>query len=126
MTEANKATDQRLSPELKAKWVAALRSGTYQQAHGTLKDIEGRMCCLGVACDLIDPSKWATSPTAHDGINGFGWSGESPAYVTGPARALGLTTAEATGLAQLNDGKESARLRAHSFEEIADWIEANL
>ena len=33
------------------KWVAALRSGEYQQTVGWLRDSQG-YCCLGVACDL--------------------------------------------------------------------------
>lgn len=36
---------------VKAKWVAALRSGEYKQAKGALKD-GGGFCCLGVLCDL--------------------------------------------------------------------------
>lgn len=50
-------TQHRMDSERKAEWVAALRSGEYQQARGALarKDDENgtvRYCCLGVACDL--------------------------------------------------------------------------
>ena len=34
------------------KWVQALRSGKYKQAHGTLGKEDGSRCCLGVLCDL--------------------------------------------------------------------------
>lgn len=34
------------------KWVAALRSGKYQQATGWLRSDAG-FCCLGVACDIF-------------------------------------------------------------------------
>jgi hypothetical protein len=34
------------------KWVAALRSGEYQQAGGKLRTNWGGFCCLGVACEL--------------------------------------------------------------------------
>lgn len=40
-----------MNPEIKAKWIAALRSGKYKQGTGQLKQ-EDRFCCLGVLCDL--------------------------------------------------------------------------
>lgn len=46
-----------MNPEVKAKWVAALRSGKYQQASGTLND-EGRFCCLGVLCEISGLGAW--------------------------------------------------------------------
>lgn len=36
------------------KWIAALRSGEYEQTRGALNDENG-FCCLGVACDLFIP-----------------------------------------------------------------------
>lgn len=42
-----------MKAEVKEKWVAALRSGEYQQAHGMLRNVdENSFCCLGVLCDL--------------------------------------------------------------------------
>jgi hypothetical protein len=41
-----------MNPEIKAQWVAALRSGEYTQGMGALKTLEGAYCCLGVLCDL--------------------------------------------------------------------------
>lgn len=38
--------------EIKAKWVAALRSGDYQQGHDQLRTPENTFCCFGVLCDL--------------------------------------------------------------------------
>lgn len=40
-----------MNPEIKAKWVAALRSGEYKQAFGRLRDGD-LFCCLGVLCDI--------------------------------------------------------------------------
>jgi hypothetical protein len=48
----------KLSPELKQRWVEALRSGQYPQGKGLLKNYESEYCCLGVLCDLNDPIKW--------------------------------------------------------------------
>jgi hypothetical protein len=38
-----------MDAELKAKWVAALRSGSYKQTHGQLVKHDA-YCCLGVWC----------------------------------------------------------------------------
>lgn len=35
----------------------ALESGRYKQARGALKNVLGN-CCLGVACDVKDPTRW--------------------------------------------------------------------
>ncbi len=40
-----------MNPEIKAQWVAALRSGKYAKGIGALRD-EGKFCCLGVLCEL--------------------------------------------------------------------------
>jgi hypothetical protein len=41
----------KMNPEVKAAWVAALRSGERQQDVGSLRTENG-YCCLGVLCDL--------------------------------------------------------------------------
>lgn len=43
-----------MKEEIKAQWVAALRSGDYVQGRGVLRDNEDRFCCLGVLCDLAE------------------------------------------------------------------------
>ena len=40
------------------KWVAALRSGDYEQCFGSLRKTETKFCASGVACDVIDNSSW--------------------------------------------------------------------
>ena len=42
----------KMNPEIKAKWVAALRSGEYQQGRANLRNRAEEFCCLGVLCDL--------------------------------------------------------------------------
>lgn len=42
----------RMNPEIKAKWVTALRSGEYQQGRVHLRDGDNNFCCLGVLCDI--------------------------------------------------------------------------
>ena len=41
-----------MNADVKAKWVAALRSGEYEQGRTRLCDLDCRMCCLGVLTDL--------------------------------------------------------------------------
>ena len=44
-----------MNQEIKKAWVAALRSGDYQQGVGLLhykKDGQDKYCCLGVLCEL--------------------------------------------------------------------------
>ena len=45
--------------EAQERWLTALESGSYEKAHGTLR-VDDRFCCLGVACDLYDSSRWKT------------------------------------------------------------------
>lgn len=40
-----------MNGEVKAKWIAALRSGEYEQGRNFLRE-EGSYCCLGVLCEL--------------------------------------------------------------------------
>jgi hypothetical protein len=44
-------------------WIKALLSGKYKQAKGQLRKLDSRdnvkgYCCLGVACDIINPKGW--------------------------------------------------------------------
>lgn len=69
-----------LRPEVKKKWTDALRSGTYTQGEGQLRDQDDNFCCLGVLCQIaaqegvIPPAKvmegWTDytygNPTAID------------------------------------------------------------
>lgn len=40
-----------MNPEIKTRWIAALRSGDYTQTRNALKNDEG-YCCAGVLCEL--------------------------------------------------------------------------
>lgn len=41
-----------MKADIKKRWIAALRSGEYQQGQGYLRPTENSWCCLGVLCDL--------------------------------------------------------------------------
>lgn len=104
------------------EWVAALRSGKYQRAEGSLKKTnrngEDCFCCLGVACDLagvgwelISPSSRCTSTFAVRANEG------KPYPLLGLFVDLGLKDTDACELAAHND-------RGDSFLAIANEIEA--
>jgi hypothetical protein len=88
-----------MDPEIKAKWVEALRSGRYEQGRMMLLH-EGRYCCLGVLCDLQG------LPTEHDTIE--------------PYNAIAALVGEYDVFVMMNDDD------LKTFPEIADYIEANL
>jgi hypothetical protein len=45
------------------RWVEALRGGEYQQGrNGILKELDGRMCCLAVACEISGLGQWVPVP----------------------------------------------------------------
>lgn len=102
-----------MNPEVKASWIAALRSGEYQQGKGHLRD-GSAFCCLGVLCD----------PAAKAGVgNWYGNTFDNCQKVL-PENVMkwsGLTTSNGVisgdTLANLNDG-------GMSFTDIADVIEA--
>ena len=103
-----------MDQELKAKWVAALRSGTYTQGRAKLKDEAGAMCCLGVLREIIEPGCEEVNDDEGEYL---------------PSRfhtATGLAWVTQDLLAGMNDGNELKRIKRHSFAEIANWIEANL
>lgn len=41
-----------MKKEIAEEWVAALRSGDYQQGQRSLRTHDAKFCCLGVLCDL--------------------------------------------------------------------------
>lgn len=45
-----------MNPQVKEKWVNALRSGEYEQGTEKLRSVNG-YCCLGVLCDLYSKEK---------------------------------------------------------------------
>lgn len=93
-------------------WVAALRSGDYEQGTGALCR-DGKYCCLGVLARAALHFKKVRSRTrwghdsfiAEDGDRRAGYLGVLPQSIE-------------SHLAGMNDGRES-------FDSIADWIEEN-
>ena len=108
-----------MKEKYKKPWIVALRSGKFKQGHTNLKNNDGRFCCLGVLAEIngYDPTleRYKLNGTEYLNdklLNKFDLSEEAQRH-----------------LAAMNDGGEDAegnRLREHTFDEIADYIEKNL
>ncbi len=105
----------KLPPELKAKWLEALRSGKYKQGRDTLCDGTG-YCCLGVLSDIQGRlTKDKDNDYYYDGNNCVELGHDNPVnFVNYYAAIQQLGTNYS--LASLND-------RGATFEEIANIIE---
>ena len=122
------------------KWVAALRSGDYDQTKSFLRDDKG-FCCLGVACDLYRKDtgdgkwkrKWMLLKSKHYYGFSFGSRNAKGEQVSGlpvpvsqwlgVGNALGNYDPLPTGngkMASLSMRNDSG----NSFSEIADIIES--
>lgn len=115
-----------MDADLKAKWVKALRSGEYRQAQQILRANNGskQMCCLGVLCNLVDPTKWIEGEfTNRETLEPCRFAYVDDSQTAMPPemvfRASGLSRAAAIYLAKKNDS-------GASFHELADYIEQNL
>lgn len=109
-----------MNPDVKARWVEALRSGNYKQGKQALYHA-GRFCCLGVLCDLA-----VKDEAVEKSGEGFGSEKDGFAKLLPPTSVLkwagverGFTRDVLNDLATKNDD-------GVSFAEIADAIEAQL
>ena len=107
-------------------WVAALRSGEYEQGRSRLMTVEGdkrSFCCLGVLCDIVTPSQkeeWSIEEIGEITLGSCG--GERLMLPPHVQHLVGLKAGIPGELGKLNDGHGSC-LHPHSFDEIADFIE---
>lgn len=121
-----------MNPSIKAKWVAALRSGEYEQCAGTLRNDSG-MCCLGVLCDVVNPEGWKKHGNRWQFGGGWGASAILPFDVMKTAGlelehgALVTIGGIAAVLPNHNDGQLNGDpMERATFAQIADAIEAQL
>lgn len=120
-----------LKPSAKKRWLEELRSGEYRQATGSHLCVasggHSRYSCLGVLYDTEFDGDWYRIPDSKPTVwVSSEWSSwllkklEGPHLLTsGQARSVGLSSTTQQKLATMNDC-------GMSFEQIADWIEANL
>lgn len=129
MTETMK-----MDPELKARWIEALRSGEFEQGYSLLKYSSGnagespKYCCLGVLSELcLIP------------LEGYTWDGEAMFIFPGNEgrasiempprewlRSKGISNDVSKIIANMNDGAGTYDGERLTFAEIADYIQDNL
>lgn len=107
-----------LQPEIKQKWIAALRSGEYNQGQQYLKRVDAnkctKYCCLGVLGEILEiPFNAGKSADRFKGDNSFTSSEPYPLL----KKKANLKFEHQTILYKMNDEHNN------SFLEIADYIE---
>ena len=112
-----------MNKEIKEKWIAALKSGEYEQGKNYLRTSDNKFCCLGVLEDIHLKElgkEWETNSEGGYHIDG------NTAYLTKETQKwAGLERDNPypkecnRSLAVLND-------EGQTFEEIADFIEKGL
>jgi hypothetical protein len=108
-----------MNPQIKQKWVDALRSGEYQQTQKRLRKEDG-FCCLGVLCDLYgkenqlewEPSIYNDAYMFQGNVSSLPLSVVEWSGVEGTNPYINV---KISSLAGLNDA-------GCTFEEIADVI----
>ena len=133
---------ENMNPEWKDRWVTALRSGKYEQGAGNLMGEEDTFCCLGVLCNIFDPSGWDCNEPKASYSFGYNMDEDDPSWddqsdhwedthsdteLPGSLAAhLGITSGEQQTVIAFNDAVNGVRnpLGIHlTFSEIADIIE---
>lgn len=111
-----------MDPEIKAKWIKKLRSGQYEQGRGRLVN-DDKHCCLGVLCNVLPNTKFVVDEADNLAVR----AGRSYVSMSAllPPDVCGIPLDKQHQLASLNDGTDGVGV-PKSFNEIADWIEANL
>lgn len=105
-----------MNKEIKAKWLAALRSGDYMQYRGQLRHTaygetgELKYCCLGVLCDVYNSKQW----------EGNIYESATCTLSTHMQQVTELGRGNIEELIHLNDAVR------WDFNQIADWIEEHL
>ena len=126
-----------MDAELKAKWIAALRSGEYKQGREQLNASNRAFCCLGVLCEVEKFPKYSEDFGDRIGYEFPTGETESSLLPENYRQSIGLQaptavpsydniTKEQVGFYTkhefcmlMNDTESKA------FAEIADYIEAN-
>ena len=97
-------------------WVAALRSGEYQQGTGYLNS--GDFCCLGVLCEVLGVAKRLNDTEEITMYEGCAATAPKQAVeATGLLTGVGQRNNGVPSLAELNDEHKL------TFEQIANVIE---
>lgn len=108
-----------MDKELKAAWIADLRSGNFKQGRGRLAHA-GHYCCLGVLAKRCG---------CHLGLEearlGDRWVGDAGNLSENFWHELNVGCGQDT-FTYFNDGEGARHRHSKTFAEIADWIETHI
>ena len=118
----------RLPREFAEKWLAALRSGDYNQGQGALyEEKTNGYCCVGVAARIEYPLHYLKNKSGTYGGIIFKGAQQNDDHLRFnlhkiPIELHGTSNNNAlvAKLVKLNDNQE------YSFKQIANWIEKNV
>lgn len=101
-----------MTPELKHKWIDALRSMEYEQGQSLLRSKMNKYCCLGVLYEIAGKT-WKYN-------NGY-YTGNNFTAILGTelCNELGLSYIHQDVLITMND-------TGRSFHQIAAWVDKNV
>lgn len=143
---------KKMHPELKTKWLAALRSGDYAQGKHVLRTTSDQYCCIGVLCNVLDPNAWKEPtdlqidinayryadgwtrlPSERTALEDFGWNASEPVVPINPDIDARLTQAKRDNQIFVSDDLQTRYItlvalndNGFTFTEIADLIEQHL
>ena len=104
-----------MNREVKKRWVAALRSGEYEQTAGKLRDEVG-FCCLGVLYDIEADDWWENVGGPCWLTHKDGMGARLPEWLSDQ---VGISIDDQSYLAGMNDNGKT-------FKQIAAYIERYL
>jgi hypothetical protein len=121
-----------VKPEIKSRWLDALRSGDFAQTTASLRTHDNRYCCLGVLCELAlrdgivrreDGERWSIYIATDDG------GGQSDSNLPDAVQEwAGLDEADPL-LSDGNNSEDASEwndIEHKTFAQIADLIERSL
>ena len=131
-----------MNSDVKTLWLAALRSGEYEQGRAALRDRDDKFCCLGVLCELaakagvIPPARYDEEWKLHEyGTDMLDMGEDEKSMHVLPVAVQDWADIKSTGgfleydselgdwpdtnLAHFNDSEH------YTFEQLADVIEKN-
>lgn len=127
----------KMNPEVKQKWIDALRSGKYEQGSEKLRSVSG-YCCLGVLCDLYAQEhnvEWEFRGNEETNLQPQGYwyfdkeSEFLPESVMNWAKLFRnpmLRIEDDDEMFEVNEEVSTLNDEGYSFSTIADLIEAQM
>ena len=128
----------KMNPEVKQKWIGALRSGKYEQGSEKLRSVSG-YCCLGVLCDLYAQEhnvEWEFRGNEETNLQpqDYWYFGDQSEFLPESVREWAelnlynpiLRVEDDDEMFEVNEEVSTLNDEGYSFSTIADLIQAQL